>query len=70
MKGKQYILWGVAALSMAAVNAYFFSQTIFAGSAAAPKLAAGEICVDEKDATPSAENPNKVLFISCGGFLE
>lgn len=70
MKGKQYILWAVAALSMAAVNAYFFSQTLFAGSVAAPKLAVGEACVDEQEAAPAAENPNKVLFISCGGFLE
>lgn len=70
MGAKRYILFGLAAISTVALNTYFFSQSIFASASESPKLATADQCVDEKAEAAPAENPNKVLFVSCGGFLE
>jgi hypothetical protein len=62
----------VAALFSLLLNAYLFLQTLMVeGDSKAQKLSMGDECKNAPDSQVSAKtNPNKMLFISCGGFLE
>lgn len=51
------------------LNAYLFLHELFAKLKASP-LAGGSASQDRNAKVSSLDNPNKTLFISCGGYLE
>jgi hypothetical protein len=61
---KRSLLIGIAALSTLITSVYIYVQHFVAGPRS---LSVADECINP--AVP-AENPNKMLFISCGGFLE
>ena len=50
------------------LNLYLFAHALW--KSAAPKLAVGDSCDEKSVSSSPKENPNKMLFISCGGFIE
>jgi|GEM_PF-2272963 len=54
------------------LQAYLWYQTLTHKSLANPKLSKADTCEDPEAnaALVQKENPNKLLFISCGGFEE
>ncbi len=51
------------------LNLYLFPNALWK-SAVAPKLAAGDSCDEGSVPSSPKVNPNKMLFISCGGFID
>ncbi len=52
-----------------ALAAYIFADTVFTKFASGGLFAVANECVDP-DSISARQNPHKMLFISCGGFLE
>lgn len=66
-RSKKLVVLAAGALIAITIHTYFFVQSILRGGATGG-IAQADTCVD-----PSAErhgNPNAMLFISCGGFIE
>ena len=60
----------VAATAFAlGLNVYLVMHALMSKGSAGQKLASEE-CVNPDTAAPSQTNPNKLLFISCGGFID
>ena len=63
-------LVGVAFMFAGLLYAYVYVQQFFTRNDA-PKLASGDECAPDTSLQQvPKQNPNKMLFISCGGFLE
>ena len=60
----------VAALAFSVLfNLYFYAHALWK-SGVAPKVAVTDSCDDRSARSSLKENPNKMLFIGCGGFLD
>ena len=69
--GKKIVLIALAFTFFALLTTLFFFQDLFQKTyARMNKLSAGDQCSDEATASQPKVNPNKMLFVSCGGFLE
>lgn len=65
------VLVVAASAFMVVLSVYLYVQQLFAHSSASPKFASGGECVDDNAVQQGQRvNPNKMLFISCGGFLD
>lgn len=64
---KRAIIYTAAIAFGLLMSAYLFAHTALQSIMAGSKLSAAE-CTDTDSAAVS--NPNKMLFISCGGFLD
>lgn len=60
----RHVFVALSALAAIAV-AWVMSSPLVAGA----KTAAAPMCTDAETEGQTKENPNKMLFISCGGFL-
>lgn len=68
MSLKRAMLYSTAVLFGLVVTAYVYTHALLQNLAHGAKLSAADHCEDSS-AAPKA-NPNKMLFISCGGFLD
>ena len=60
----------LAIVLAAVLNAYLFFQAAVQKISASGKVSIENECTDPSGVSLKKENPNKMLFISCGGFLE
>jgi hypothetical protein len=58
------------AFSALALGIFGYMQWALADLFHGQKLSIGEQCTEADLMATEKENPNKMLFISCGGFLE
>lgn len=67
----RYALFAAAFVFAFGLQAYLLVQSVLSKPSAGTKLTKADDCEDSAT-TPAApqENPNKLLFISCGGFEE
>jgi len=68
----RYVLVVAAFVFVLGLQAYLRIKTIVAKQSSGAKLSASDTCEAPatSEATAPKENPNKYLFISCGGFEE
>jgi len=59
----------VALVLFVPLNLYLFAHALWK-SGVAPKVAVADSCDDRSAQSSPKENPNKMLFIGCGGFLD
>lgn len=65
---KHVLIIGALAFALA-LNGYIYFQQSFLKNLFADKSKLSESCPDPS-AQSQVQNPNKTLFISCGGFLD
>lgn len=69
MAFKRAFLVPAAIMFAMLLSAYIFSRDVVRSLVGGGKLSAAE-CTDAAAAQTTSQNPNKMLFISCGGFLD
>ena len=69
MRIRRAFLLTAAFLFAASLNCYLFVHELLSRTDPTPKLSAGD-CPDPAEEVPAQTNPNKALFVSCGGFID